>query len=247
MQIPQNIINMLSAKGKGYVEAAMKIAEGQRLVSEGTLEMAHLDGKKLNAKKHMNAGGANVLAGVRDLARPKMTPEYLKSFLKKSNLSSRELGLAAGCTSKHARDVMAATDGVHVVGTGNQVKWSLAPERSKLTRKPQKANRTLKRTRKSLKKRMAGGVRSAKTRQQADCEAADPEQQKKDEDKIVSLLKETPGLTIGALMKKLKRSFYPVERALKHLIATKRLKETTVTMEKTNRKLTTWEPVSHGA
>lgn len=65
LQIPQYVIEMLSAKGKGYVEAAMKIAEGHKLVEEGTLEIAALDGKA------MKAGGVDVTAVVKDLASPK--------------------------------------------------------------------------------------------------------------------------------------------------------------------------------
>lgn len=247
MQIPQNIINTLSAKGKGYVEAAMKIAEGQRLMNEGTLEMAHLDGRKLKAKEHMNAGGANVLANVKDLARPKMTPEYLKAFLKKGPLSSRELATAAGCSHKYARDIMDMADGVHVIGSGNQVKWALMPAKSRITKKTQVANRMLRKPKKVKRGHKARGTRSAKTRQQANCEPADPAQQKADGDKIVALLKDKPGLTIGDFMKKLKRSFYPIERTITALVDEKRLKPATVLSEKTGRKLKTWEPISHGA
>jgi predicted HTH transcriptional regulator len=246
MQIPQNIISTLSAKGKGYVEAAMKIAEGLRLQNEGRLEMAHLDGKKISTKERMHAGGVDVMSGVRDLAKPKMTPAYLKAFLKAGPLSSRELATQAGCSSKHARDVMAETDGVHVVGSGNQVKWSLAPATSRINKKKTFANRTLRKTRVKVKSKRKG-VRSAKTRQQAECRAADPEQQKADEDKIVALLKATPGVGIGVLMKKLKRSFYPIERAIKSLVKSGRLEESTHLSEKTGRKLTTWVPVAHGA
>jgi len=56
--IPDHILNALSAKGRGYVKAALKIAEGQRLVAEGEAEMRHLDdgvvgvvARKSNAKR----------------------------------------------------------------------------------------------------------------------------------------------------------------------------------------------------
>lgn len=89
MQIPQNVIDMLSAKGKGYVEAAMKIAHGQKLVEEGTIEIAALDGKKLAEGKNVNAGGIDVLAVVRDLAKPKVASDT-DALAPKSRINKRQ-------------------------------------------------------------------------------------------------------------------------------------------------------------
>lgn len=54
------IMDGLSVKGRGYLEAALKIAEGTRLVDEGHAEMAHLDGKSGERGKHATAGGRRV-------------------------------------------------------------------------------------------------------------------------------------------------------------------------------------------
>lgn len=94
LQIPQHVIEMLSAKGKGYVEAAMKIAEGHKLVEEGTLEMAALDGKQINA------GGADVLATVRDLARPKVIDESVRAVLRGGDKTTRELAKGSSRITK---------------------------------------------------------------------------------------------------------------------------------------------------
>lgn len=138
MQIPQNVINMLSAKGKGYVEAALKIAEGQRLLDEGTNEIATLDGKRI-----LKGGGVDVLPIVRDLARRSVSPEYLKTLLARGPLNSREIATQAGCSAKHAHSVLTSMTGVHVTGTGNRVKWEITPAASRITKRPKVANRTL--------------------------------------------------------------------------------------------------------
>lgn len=218
MQIPQNIVSKLSAKGKGYVEAAMKLAEGYRLVEEATLEIAALDGKKLNSKREpvfQTGGGSIVTPMVRELGRPKITPDFLKSFLKHGPLSTREIAVQAGCSMKHARDVLIGDGEARVVGSGNQVKWSLEPKKTKALRKTKTAGKAKKL---AVKRGKAG--KSATARKQANCEAADPDQQKKDEEKILKILKEKPGSSIGSLMKVLKRSFYPVKRATDNLVKT---------------------------
>jgi hypothetical protein len=143
MQIPQNVINMLSAKGKGYVEAAMKIAEGQRLMNEGTIEIAALDGKK----KILKAGGVDMLSSVRDLAKPKITPEYLKTFLRAGPLSARDLAAKAGCAHETARRTLVEAEDPELqrIGTGNKTAWTLSPASSRITKKTKVANKTTRR------------------------------------------------------------------------------------------------------
>lgn len=150
MQIPQNVIALLSAKGKGYIEAVIKLTEGQRMVEEATIEIAALDGKKLKGSKgptHMQAGGIIVTDSVRDLAKPKITPEYLKTFLKDGPLSSRELAAKAGCINETARRVLAAANDPQIqrLGNGNKTLWSLAPSTGRINKKAKVANKTARR------------------------------------------------------------------------------------------------------
>lgn len=229
MQIPQNVISMLSAKGKGYVEAALKLAEGQKMIDEATVEIAALDGKKLGKK--LNAGGAIVTPAVRALAKAKPTAERFKAALKSGPLSTGEIAKRCGSSPHTVREKLEAA-GIATVGAGNQIKWTLTPPKSSIARKKPLANKV---------------SRASKTaRDQSKSKPANMATERADQDKIVALLKETPGLTIGDLMSKLKRSFYPVERSIKALIHDKRLKPAT-TKAKNGRPLKSWEPVVHGA
>lgn len=244
MQIPQNV--NLSAKGKGYYEAVSKLIEGQRMVHEAELELATLDGKKINSKKEkifQNAGGKIVTDGVRDLAKPKITPDYLKAFLRESGkpMSSRDLADKAGCINETVRRVLAAANDPEVrrVGSGNKTLWTLAPATSRINKKPKVANKTTRRSKKTVKPRKSKG--SAADRQ-LNAEAADPAQQKADEDKIMSIIKEKPGQSIGKLMKALKRSYYPVARAINSLVKADKLRPIMIEVDN-GRKVPSWEPV----
>lgn len=236
MQIPQNIMNTLSAKGKGYVEATLKLAEGHRLIAEATIEMAHLDGKKINphSRKLNKNGGEIVTSQVRDLAKPKVTAEYLKAFLKETPRKTTELAKLADCSDTLVRKLLDKDHGTHLVGTGNQVRWSLTPETSKIkrTRKAKTRATTAPKTVRKTKTKASRAKMSPTARRQANSEAADPALQKADEDKIVKILEDKGQASISTFMKTLRRSYYPVARALKALSAAKRVHE--VTMKRAN-------------
>ena len=238
MQIPQNIVNMLSAKGKGYVEAAMKIAQGQKLVQEGTIEMAALDGRKLN--NNFNAGGIDVMSTVRGLARPKVAPESIRAILKDGEKSTRELATALGRTIKYTRDLAAKCDGVHMVGTGNKMRWALKPiaKMSRITKRPTLANKMTRRPSPKKGKKQTGKTAEQNMNLRKPNAKAEAENQAL----VLKALTAKPKQTIGPLMRSIKRSFYPVTRAVAALVKDGKLKKVSV-RDKNEREQTTWEIV----
>jgi hypothetical protein len=233
--LAKKYISNLSAKGVLYIEAVEMIARGHKLIEEGEKMLHHLEGRK--PKNHAGYGGTQggKLLTEALSSEPNQVLKRMYKALAKTQMSSKELALAAGCSDTYVRKVLESDNGVVRVGTGNQVKWAIAgtvPAQKK-ARKTKKtvANKT---ARKKAKRTRTGAL-------QAKCKPADPEQDKKDQDKVVSLLKETPGLSIGALMKKTKRSFYPLQRAIKVCVKDGRL--TPVKTETDNgRKVATWTP-----
>lgn len=236
MQIPQNIISMLSAKGKGYVEAALKIAEGQRLIDEGTREIAALDGKKLRQK----AGGIDVLPSVRDLAKHKVTPDDMKALLKKGPLNTKVMATQVGCSAEHVRVVLSKTKGVHRIGTGNKVQWSLTPDRSSIAKRPKVANRMLRTKRPHPKK----GRRQTGETAKMNMNLKRPNLKAEEANKVLVLkvLTAKPGQTIGPLMKSAKRSFYPLTRAIAALLKDGKLEKVAV-KDDNGRPQTTWKVI----
>lgn len=236
MQIPQNIISMLSAKGKGYVEAALKIAEGQRLMHEGTQEIAALDGKKKIAK----GGGIDVLPGVRDLARPKVTLDTLKALLKKGPRGTRDMATQIGCNGERVRVLLSAAKDVHMVGTGNKVQWSLTPDKSRITKRPRVANRTLRVKPPHPKKGQKQTGKTAERNMNLKRPIAKFEEANKA--LVLKALTAKPDQTVGPLMKSTKRSFYPLSRAIKALLKEGKI-EKIATKSPSGRPQTTWKVV----
>jgi len=60
MQKLENLIGNISVRGRGYYEAVMKIAEGQKLIEAGTLELAQLDGRAPGARRRSLSGDGGV-------------------------------------------------------------------------------------------------------------------------------------------------------------------------------------------
>lgn len=236
MQIPQNIINMLSAKGKGYVEAALKIAEGQRLMHEGTHEIAALDGKKKIAK----GGGIDVLSGVRDLAKRPVTLDNMKALLKKGPLNTKGIASQFGCSGERVRVALSAAKGVHLIGTGNKVQWSLTPDRSSIAKRPKVANRTL-RTKPPHPKK--GRKQTGKTaKMNMNLKRPNLKAEEANKVLVIKALTAKPGQTIGPLMKSAKRSFYPLTRAIEALLKDGRLEKVAI-KDHNGRPQSTWKVV----
>ena len=145
----------------------------------------------------------------------------------RKDYTAREVAANLNCGYGRTLDALNEGEDFERVGVGNKVRWTISSRAHKLSRKPAVANKTTK--------------RSAKAVRQASCKAQDPEQQKADEDKIVALLAKTPGLTKLALMTELKRSFYPIERAINSLIKAGRLVPQKVKIENGSTRQT-WVP-----
>ena len=151
----------------------------------------------------------------------------IRKILARKDYTAREVAAKLNCGYGRTLDALNEGKDFERVGVGNKVRWTISSRAHKLSRKPAVANKTTK--------------RSAKAVRQASCKAQDPEQQKADEDKIVALLAKTPGLTKLALMTELKRSFYPIERAINSLIKAGRLVPQKVKIENGSTRQT-WVP-----
>jgi hypothetical protein len=140
------VLGGISVRGRGYFEAVVKIAEGQRLVDEGKFELAQLDGKKSGDKRQSASGdgGIDVTAAVRKLGEKPYSAKIFKEFLEDGPLSSSDLAARAGCKAETARRIMTETDGVHRIGTGAGVRWELdsKPSKTRIVRKATIANKT---------------------------------------------------------------------------------------------------------
>jgi hypothetical protein len=239
-ELAKKYVGNISARGVLYIEAVEMITNGYALIDKGEKALEHLEGKKTKSSNGYGGTQGGRLAKAPMKPRERMQVETrsqaqliarVQSILVKGEHTAREVAAKLNCGYARALAVLNETKGVTRVGEGNQVRWMLANRTHTLSRKSSTANRTVKRS-----------GRSEKTRRQASCKAADPAQQKADEDKIVSLLKETPELTMMTFMKKLKRSFYPVERALKNLVKEGRLKPIKVKTENGSERQS-WEVV----
>jgi hypothetical protein len=245
VQLAKKYVGNISAKGLLYAEAIDMLVKGHQMVQAGTEALQHLEGRKPKSKSTGYGGtqGGLLIKAEASVKSPKTnhretrTEEELAKAISKAigngERTAKELAAKVGCGYARVLETLNNTSGIERVGVGNQIRWVLkgsARETSKLSRKQPLANRTLR-----AKKTSKTGAK------QALCKPADPEQQAKDEDKIISLLKDTPGLSIGPIMKKMKRSFYPLQRAIKACVKDGRLKPSQVTLD-SGRKLATWVP-----
>jgi len=240
MQIPQNVINMLSAKGKGYVEAALKIAQGQKLIEEGTLEIAALDGKQLKTKAHLHAGGVDVMATVRDLTKPKDMAAVIRAQLQDGPKSTVALAAAIGRSVKRTRVLVERMIDVTNVGSGKRMRWALGTlvATSQLTKRSTLLNKTTRRP----SPKAASPRRSKTAAQNIDLRRPNTKAEAANQALVLKALETTPGQTIGPLMRATKRSFYPVVRAIMALVKAGKLRKV-VTPDKHNRAQTSWEIV----
>lgn len=154
--INPNVLNGMSAKARGYLEAAMKLAEALRMKEEAELELAHLDGVKVKKSKHKaRAGGRVAMPPKPKKASPsKIVPEDLLKILKKGPLTSSKLAKKARCSDSHVRKLLDGNKDVMRVGAGNRVQWALEgtviADESKLNRRSTLANRTVRKHKKGF-------------------------------------------------------------------------------------------------
>jgi hypothetical protein len=233
VQLAKKYVGNISAKGLLYAEAIDMIVKGHQMVQAGTEALQHLEGRK--AKNSAGYGGTQ---GGRLVTAPKskaakaakgVNPDVLATLhwvLTKGSATTMELAKAAKCSTSYVRLLFKTDKKVVREGGGNQMRWALRTGSTPKTSRKVKAAETT----------VAGKV----IRRQAKADAADPEQ-KKDEEKILAILKDAPKLTIGPLMRKLKRSFYPTTRAIKAMLKDGRLKLAEAAA-KNGRKLVTWVP-----
>lgn len=196
--ITSDLLETVSVKGRGYLEAALKIIEGTRLIKEGEGEMAHLDGKsrsaggrqidKTSLVTRARSKGTKTIA-----ARTALRP---KTAERRSPRTEAEIRAAAALEMKK-HPSMSLYRLIHVVGGSER------------------------RTRKIItammgKKRKPEPKRATSTQAQRDARPVNSVTEAADAAKILDLLKAAPGTTT-MFMKMLHRSFYPVERVLRAL------------------------------
>lgn len=149
-QVPSTVLNNMSAKARGYLEAAMKLAEALRMKEEAEEELAQLDGRsvKKKTKYHSKPGGR--VSAPKAIKRKKKTPskvsaEDLVARLQKRPMTSGELAKKVGCSDSHVRTLLADSTDVHRVGSGNRVQWAVTgfevADKSKLSRRSTVANK----------------------------------------------------------------------------------------------------------
>lgn len=147
MQISQNVVETLSAQGKGYMEAVLKLTEGQRLIGEAMDELAHLDG---NTKgRRLQSPGGKIITPPKTAKRSPISREdatdKMFHLLKKGPLSTAELAAAVGCSGPHVRTCLTGTKGITREGSGMQTRWVLGSRSSVKRAKKTVANKTTRR------------------------------------------------------------------------------------------------------
>jgi hypothetical protein len=230
VQLAKKYVGNISAKGLLYAEAIDMLVKGHQMVQAGTEALQHLEGRKPKSKSTGYGGtqGGLLVKAPKTSKAKTSNPDILEALHKalvKGPMTTMELALAVKCSTSYVRVLFRTDKTVVRVGGGNKTQWALR------TGSMPKTSRKVKAT----------AVAGKTIRRQAAADAADPAQRKKDEDKILVILKDSPKLTIGPLMRKLKRSFYPTVRAIKAMLKDGRLKLAEAET-KNGRKLVTWVP-----
>ena len=163
MKISSEILEGLSAKDKGYIEAAAKYIEASRLLEEARNEFAHLRGHAdKQAKGLVNPGGKIIdvsKPGKPEKASPVSREDALPkmlSLLRQGPQGTRALAQGVGCSPSNVRTCLVGTQGVRRVGGGAQTVWTLnAPKGPKGPKGPKKhsAKASKARVKKHLPKR----------------------------------------------------------------------------------------------
>lgn len=237
VQLAKKYVGNISAKGLLYAEAIDMLVKGHQMVQAGTEALQHLEGRKLKGRAgYSRTQGGLLVKGAKakkgkakkaKTSNPDMLEALHKALTREGSMTTVDLAKAAQCSTAYVRLLFKSDKTVIREGGGNKVKWVLRTGATPKTSRKVKATQT---------------PAAGKTvRRQANARAADPEQQKKDEDKILTTLKETPGLSIISLMKKIKRTYYPTVRAIKAMLKDKRIEPATAEA-KNGRKITTWVP-----
>lgn len=182
----------ISVRGRGYLEAIVKIIQGKDMMDAGLLELEQLDGA---------GGGSEVTNEVRALINKTWNVATLKGFLKKEGpLSSGQMAVRIGVNPDTIRRALMKEVDVRRVGVGGATKWTLLEKkqaRKILAAKTARKKSKVKTSYEPHIDRIKGGMETCQL--------------------VLETIQKNPFSTVNTVARKLSRGYYTVSAIVKFL------------------------------